>query len=202
MHIIMHGRWNLHEQWFDCIVYAKSRHKGQNHSSRLPFPSMASHLSLHNLFFQTPLSPPFSFHFLSIHCLCSPHHTCPSSPFLPFLPSPLRVEDLLADPDPTHKRRVDNQLPLSSSLNWSSSEFPRDAMPSETGVLPIIPHLPSHSSLWLPYPLLLRFLCFRMNPPAAAGWTAFSLREGYDFELSDWQPSTHLVQLFLKVLYL
>lgn len=124
--------------------------KGWNHSSQLTFPSLPSpslfFLSASfSLFFLLPCHLLFS-HLPSVHCLSSPRLTSPAPP-LPLLDSTLRVEDLLADPDPTHKRRVDNQLPLSSGLNRSSSEFPRDAMPSESGLLPIIPHLLSHSSL-------------------------------------------------------
>lgn len=46
------------------------------------------------------------------------HPTCPSC-VTPL--SHRQKGDLLPDPDPTHKRWLDNQLPLSSGINWPSS---------------------------------------------------------------------------------
>lgn len=141
----------------DCIVYAKSRHKrAKLQLSPLVLVSFLA-LCSHSLF----LSP-----LHSLSSLASP------APPLPLLDSPLRVEDLPADPDPTHKRRVDNQLPLSSGLNRPTSEFPRDALPSEAGLLPIIPHLLSHSSLIFGalIPAIFWFLHCCIPLQAAAGW--------------------------------
>lgn len=109
----------------------------------LHYPHLLFSSLLHSCLFFPP--PVISFSLISPLFIVFPRLTSPAPP-LPLLDSPLRVEDLLADPDPTHKRRVDNQLPHSSGLNQSSSEFPRDAMPSKSGLLPIIPHLLSHSS--------------------------------------------------------
>lgn len=150
--------------WLHCIC----QNQGTNRSSHLTFPS----LHFLSLFFSSfsPICPPF---------IVFPRLASPAPP-LPSLDCPHRVEDLLADPDPTHKRRVDNQLPLSSGLNWSSSEFLHDVMPSESGLLLIIPHLVSHSSLifgsLIPTPL---GFCASTPPQAAvARWTAFSSRRG------------------------
>lgn len=136
-----------------------------------------------------------SSHFLILYTLSFPLHplciisfspispllivfACLTSPAHPRLlrDSPHRVEDLLADPDPTHKRRVDNQLPLSSGLSRSSSKFPCHAILSESRLLPIIPHLLRHSFLifgsLIPAPFR-----FSLSHPAVARWT--HLRWGY-----------------------
>lgn len=132
--------------WLHCICQIKAQRVKSHIFLHISFATLSfSFLALWHPSFSfpppsspfSPISPPFA---------VFPRLTSPAPP-LPLLDSPHRVEDLLADPDPTHKRRVDNQLPLSSGLNRSSSEFPRDAMPSESGLLPIIPHLLSHSSL-------------------------------------------------------
>ncbi|KAM7372972.1 hypothetical protein PAMP_007860 [Pampus punctatissimus] len=78
---------------------------------------------------------------------------------------PLRVEDLRGDPDPTHKRRVDNQLPLSSGLNQYLFRIPMRChafrnqsvthYPSSTQ--PLIPNL------WLSYPCSSVF-CAAISP--------------------------------------
>lgn len=123
--------------WLHCICQIKAQ-RAKLQPSTLHFLSFSLICILS--FFTSLLSHIFS------ASIVFPCLTCPSSPFSRL--SSLRVEDLLVDPDPTHKRRVDNQL-LLSHPGWigPSSEFPRDPLPSETGLLPIIPHLFSHSSL-------------------------------------------------------
>lgn len=137
----------------------------------LPYPL----LLLSSLLHPSPSSPflPSPLPFIVFPRLASP------APPLPLLDSPLRVEDLLADPDPTHKRRVDNQLPRSSVLNRSSSEFPREAMPfPKADCCPLSPHLLSHSSpiFGSLIPHSFWFLRFRSPRQAIAGRIVFSLR--------------------------
>lgn len=167
--------------WLGWIGYGKSSHKEWNNNSQFTFPYLLS-LSL-----RIPTSTPgVSFSPISpllivFACLTSPAHP------LHLLNSLHRVEDLLADPDPTHKRRVDNQLPLSSGLNRSSSKFPCHGILSESGLLPIIPHLLRCSFLifgsLIPAPFGLS-----LSHPAVTKWTQFSLRLGYTYcvFMNDW----------------
>lgn len=150
--------------WLHCICQIKAQRVKSHIFLRISFVTLSfSFLTLWHPSFSfpppsspfSPISPPFA---------VFPRLTSPAPP-LPLLDSPHRVEDLLADPDPTHKRRVDNQLPLSSGLNRSSSEFPRDAMPSEKRT---VTHYPSSTqplipNLWLSYPRSFRFLRFRIQ---------------------------------------
>lgn len=137
MTTIMNGKWNL-DQWYWCrfhwLIALYMPNQGTKKKAKLPpnlpfpFPPTSSRFfplaSLSYALLILSPSPPSIFlpHVLSIHCLSMIH-----LPSLPLTDSAPRVEDLLADPDPTHKRKVDNQLPLSAGPNRPSSEFPRDA---------------------------------------------------------------------------
>lgn len=73
---------------------------------------------------------------------CSPH-----LPILSIDLSLFLVQELLSDPDPTHKSRADKQLPLSSGLNRPSLKFPYHCILSKLRLLPIIPDHLHHSSI-------------------------------------------------------
>lgn len=175
--------------WLHCLCQIKAQRVTFSH---LTFPSLPAPIfPLHSSLF-SPKS-----HFLSSHLplpfIVFSRLNSPAPP-PPLLDSPLRMEDLLADPDPTHKRKVDNQLPLSSGLNWSSPEFPHDAMPSESGLLPIIPHLLSHSCLifGILIAILSGFCKSTFPDKASARWTFFSDKVTV-LSLCKW-PNTDLVK--------
>lgn len=151
--------------------------KSENHfSPDISFSTLSFSLHpfciLHFFYWPCHLFSPISFLLIVFACLTSAAHP------LFLLDSPHWVKDLLPDPDPTHKRSVDNQLPLSSGLNRSSSKFPCHGILSKSGLLPIIPHLLRHSSLIFGCLIPASFGCV-LSHPAVTRWPQFSLKWSY-----------------------
>lgn len=176
MHIIMYGTWKPHQRWLCCICQIKSRRWNLLTSRSLPYPlilfsSRAASFFPSTVISVSPISPP-------IHCLSSPHLTCPLLSLYSTLLAERWICLLILIPH-TKGGWIISFLSHPAWIGPLQNSHTMPCLP-KSGLLPIIPHLLSHSSLIFGSLILGSFLRFHNQQFQ----DVHSLRWCYCFELA------------------